>query len=107
SFAYADERAIQTQHGWDCLASHTRTNVCSERFCLRPRAEGRSIARIGNVDHTRIILNAQPDEVFREARACIESARSSPFVLSTACEIPFKAPIENIRALARAAQAGY
>ncbi len=107
SFAYADERAIQTQHGWDCLASHTRTNVCSERFCLRPRAESSAIARIGNVDHTQLILNAQPDEVFREARACIETARSSRFVLSTGCEIPFKAPVENIRALARAAQAGY
>jgi len=107
SFAYADDRAIQAQHDWDCRASHTRTNVCSERFCLRSSAEGSAIARIGNVDHTQIVLNAEPDEVFREARACIESARSSPFVLSTGCEIPFKAPIENIRALARAAQAGY
>jgi uroporphyrinogen-III decarboxylase len=107
SFAYADERAIQSQHGWDCRASHTRTNVCGERFCLRDSAEGSAIARIGNVDHTQILLHAQPDEVFREARACIESARSSRFVLSTGCEIPFKAPVENIRALARAAQAGY
>lgn len=107
SFAFADERAIQTQHGWDCHASHTRTNVCSERFCLHSPAEGDAIARIGNVDHTQIILNASPEEVFREARACIESARSSRFVLSTGCEIPFKAPVENIRALAQAAQAGY
>jgi uroporphyrinogen decarboxylase len=106
SFAYVDERVIQKQHGWDCQSAHTRTNACSERFCLRS-AEGSGIARIGNVDHTRIILNARPDEVFREARACIESAGSSRFVLSTGCEIPFKAPIENIRALARAAQAGY
>jgi len=107
SFAYVDERSIQAQHGWDCHAAHTRTNVCSERFCFRSPTEKSAIARIGNVDHTQIILNAQPDEVFREARACIENARSSPFVLSTGCEIPFKAPIENIRALARAAQAGY
>jgi len=106
SFAYADERVIRAQHGWDCRASHTRTNACGERFCLRAPAEGSAIARIGNVDHTRIVLGARPDEVFREARACIESARSTRFVLSTGCEIPFKAPIENIRALARAAQAG-
>ena len=107
SFAYVDERSIKAQHGWDCHASHTRTNVCSERFCLRPSAEASSIARIGNVDHTQIVLSAKPDEVYREARACIENAGFSPFVLSTGCEIPFKAPIENIRALARAAQAGY
>jgi len=107
SFAYVDERSIQSQHGWDCHAAHTRTNVCRERFCLRPPAEKSAIARIGNVDHTQIVLNAKPDEVFREARACIDNAGSSPFVLSTGCEIPFEAPIENIRALARAAQAGY
>jgi uroporphyrinogen decarboxylase len=107
SFAYVDERAIQTQHDWDCRASHTRTNVCSERFCLRVPTEGSAIARIGNVDHTQIVLNATPDEVFREARACIESAASSRFILSTGCEIPFKAPIENIRALAQAAKAGH
>jgi uroporphyrinogen decarboxylase len=62
---------------------------------------------MGNVDHTQILLNANPDEIFREARACIESARLSRFVLSTGCEIPFNAPIDNIRALARAAQAGH
>ena len=38
SFAYVDERTIQAQHGWDCHAAHTRANVCSERFCLRPSA---------------------------------------------------------------------
>ena len=53
----------------------------------------------------RCALKGEPAD--RPALAYIESARSSPFVLSTACEIPFKAPIENIRALARAAQAGY
>ena len=81
SFAYVDERSIQSQHGWECHAAHTRTNACRERFCLRPSADKSAIARIGNVDHTQIILNAKPDEVFREARACIENAGSSPFVL--------------------------
>ena len=75
------------------------------------------------------MLRATPDEVYREARACIESARPkanaepagadpagvdpalgdpapAPFVLSTGCEIPFKAPVETVRALARAAAAG-
>jgi uroporphyrinogen-III decarboxylase len=107
SFAYVDERAVQLRHAWDCRESHTRTNACLDRFCLRDLANAASIARIGNVDHTRIMLNASPHDVFREARACIESARSTRFVLSTGCEIPFKAPLENIRALARAAQAGY
>ena len=64
------------------------------------------VARIGNVEHTRLIPTGTPDDVLREARACIRSAGSTPFVLSTGCEIPFEAPVENIRALARAARGG-
>jgi uroporphyrinogen-III decarboxylase len=107
SFAYANVRAIQSERDWDCQASHTRTNVCRKRYCLEPAANGRAVAWIGNVDHTQILLNANPEQVFREARACIESARRSRFALSTGCEIPFQAPIENIRALARATRAGH
>lgn len=62
------------------------------------------IAWIGNVDNTRVMLEAGPAQVEREARACIESAEGAPFVLATSCEIPFKAPLENIEALARAAR---
>ncbi len=105
SFAYGDVRAIRAEHGWDCTEAHTHTNACLDRYCLRPRPHGRTVAWIGNVDHSRILLSASPEEVFREARACIESAGCAPFVLSTGCEIPFKAPLENIRALARAAAA--
>lgn len=102
SFAYGDVRTIKAEYNWDCHTAHTSTNVCLDRFCLRPRYTDRPKAWIGNVDHTKVLLRASPEEVFREARACIESARSSNFVLSTGCEIPFKAPLENIQALARA-----
>jgi uroporphyrinogen decarboxylase len=106
SFAYGDVRSIREQHGLDCHATHTLTNACRERFCLSPHRR-RVVGWIGNVDHTRILLEGNPEQVFREARACIESARSAPFVLSTGCEIPFKAPLKNIQALSRAARAGF
>ena len=67
--------------------------------------EGGKLARIGNVDHTQLILNGTPQEVFDAARGVIDRARGAPFVLSTGCEIPFKSPVENIRALAEAARA--
>jgi uroporphyrinogen-III decarboxylase len=105
SFAYGDVRGIERRHGWDCHAAHTSANVCVDRFCLRPSDAGRPVAWIGNVDNTRIMLEASPDQVRREARACIESAEGSPFVLSTSCEIPFTAPRENIEALIAAARA--
>ena len=105
SFSYGDVRSIRDQYGLDCHATHTRTNACRERFCLRP-SPLRSVGWIGNVDHSRILLEADSQAVFREARACIDSARGAPFVLSTGCEIPFTAPQENILALSRAARAG-
>jgi uroporphyrinogen-III decarboxylase len=107
SFAHGDVRAIRAERDWDCHAKHVTPNACLERFCLAPRATGRTPAWVGNVDHSRVLLSARPEQVHREARACIESARSAPFVLSTGCEIPFKAPLENIRALARAARDGF
>jgi uroporphyrinogen-III decarboxylase len=107
SFAYGDVHAIREEHGWDCLSKHTTTNACVDRHCLRPGHFNRPIARIGNVDHSNIVLQASAKEVFTEARAVIESARGGPFCLSTGCEIPFKAPVDNIRALARAARAGF
>ncbi len=107
SFSYGDVRAIEKQHGWDCHTAHASSNACLERFCLFPAEGTRPLAWIGNVDNTKILLSGSPEEVFQEARACIESARSSRFVLSTGCEIPFKAPLQNIRALSRAARAGH
>lgn len=107
SFAHGDVRAIREERGWDCLSKHTAANACLDRHCLRPGHFNRPIARIGNVDHTNIVLHATPEQVFSEARATIESARGGAFCLSTGCEIPFEAPMDNIRALARAAQAGF
>ncbi len=107
SFSYGDVRAIRSAHGIDCHAAHSSTGACRDRVCLRPPAAGRRVAWIGNVDNTRIVSEGSADEVYREARACIDSAPSSSFVLSTGCEIPFKAPLRNILALSRAARDGH
>ena len=107
SFAHGDVRTISQDHGWDCHNAHTKANTCINRFCLQPDQREKPLALIGNVDQTQIILNGTSDEVFRESRASIESARGGPYCLSTGCEIPFKAPLENIQALARAARAGF
>lgn len=75
-----------------------------ERLLQQAADDGRPVASIGRVDNTRTMLEARPDQVEREASACIRSAHGSRFVLSTNCEIPFTAPLENIEALARAAR---
>jgi uroporphyrinogen decarboxylase len=114
SFAHGDVAAIKANHGIDCRLSHATPGACPNRVCLHAESQGQPKARIGNVDHARIVLGATADQVYAEARACIESTRPAPdnptpapFVLSTGCEIPFKASVENIKALARAARAGF
>ena len=96
--AHGDVAAIKQDHGIDCHLAHTNPGACQNRVCLHGEPSAQRLkARMGNV----------------EARACIESTRPTegtnpaPFVLSTGCEIPFKTPVENIKALARAARAGF
>jgi MtaA/CmuA family methyltransferase len=74
-----------------------------------PQAGGRArrMAWIGNVDNTRLMLEGTPEGIYAAARVCIAAAAGAPFVLSTGCEIPFKAPVGNILALARAVRAGF
>lgn len=60
------------------------------------------IARFGTVDNQRLLLEGTPEEVERAVRAEIANASSGGFVLTTSCEIPFAAPIANIRALSAA-----
>lgn len=69
---------------------------------VEPAAGDRGLVAIGMVDHRDLIRTGRPDDVAAAARACIAAAGDRPFVLSTGCEIPFKAPVANIRALAEA-----
>lgn len=59
---------------------------------------------IGMVDHADLMLHGTPDQVRTAALRCIERASGHPFILSTGCEVPFSATIENIAALADAAR---
>lgn len=70
---------------------------------LEPASSDRGFAGIGAVDHSRMIWKGSPDEVCDAAIGCLKKAAGRPFVLSTGCEIPFKAPRLNIQALAAAA----
>lgn len=74
---------------------------------VEPAATERGMAAIGMVGHTKLMVNGNPADVYAAARDCIQRAGGRPFVLSTGCEIPFKAPVDNIAALSRAAHTGF
>jgi uroporphyrinogen decarboxylase len=60
--------------------------------------ERAGVARLGTVDNQRLLLEGTPAQIKQASRAEIAQA-SGGFVSSTSCEIPFAAPLENIRAL--------
>ena len=98
SFALGDGGGLNPLETWDNCKNHRFDD---------PNKAGRQMACIGNVDHSQLVLNGTCEDVFGAARAVIERAQGGPFCLSTGCEIPFKAPIENIQALSKAAWAGF
>ena len=58
----------------------------------------------GNISSTLLSLGT-PDEVEREARNLIDDlAPGGGFILSSGCEVPMDAPLENVKALIKAAR---
>ena len=65
---------------------------------------GDRIALMGGVN-TLSFLNALPEELIEEARACIEgAAQNGGYILGSGCVVPRSAPRENLLALADAAE---
>lgn len=69
-------------------------------------AVGQRVTLFGNVKPTEIMLLGTPEDVWREAKACLKKAGDSPkgYILSLGCGLPMKAPVENIQALFQAAR---
>ncbi|MFD3157820.1 uroporphyrinogen decarboxylase family protein [Haloimpatiens sp. FM7330] len=70
-------------------------NLIGDRVCI-----------VGNVKPVDTMKNGTVEDVMNEARECINKAHDSKkgFILSTGCQIPMGAPIENIQALMNAAK---
>lgn len=63
------------------------------------------IALIGNLDPTEIFLQSTPDQVVEATRSLRESMKDvKNFILSSGCDIPINAPLENIAAFMKAAR---
>jgi len=59
----------------------------------------------GNIDPVSILLRGRPEDVEKCALNCIaEAGQSGGFILSSGCEVPLGAPLENIRTMVTAAQ---
>jgi len=66
---------------------------------------GSQIILMGNLNPTGLLLTGSPTEVEAAAKMCIEQVGlSGQYILSSGCEVPPQAPLENIRAMVSAAE---
>lgn len=67
----------------------------------------KNVAIIGNLDPVTVFWQANPETVERKTRELIEEMRGiDNFILSSGCDIPIEAPLENIHAFMKAGRAG-
>ena len=61
---------------------------------------GSRVALIGNVDPTGVMMLGTVDEVDQAVKVCFQKTADSPkgYMLSTGCDVPFNAPLENLTA---------
>lgn len=69
---------------------------------------GKKVSLQGNIDTTTFLIG-RPKDIFRAANKCFEDIQMgkgslSGFILSSGCEIPYRAKAENIKALVAAAK---
>lgn len=67
---------------------------------------GDRVAFMGNIEPSRVLYQGTPQEVFSECVACLSASAASEggFILGSGCEVPPNAPLENLRAMVRAAR---
>jgi MtaA/CmuA family methyltransferase len=66
---------------------------------------GDRVIIMGNLDPTSLLLNGTPAQVEQAAKESIETVGcDGRYILSSGCEIPPNAPLENIRAMVTAAK---
>lgn len=85
--------------GTDCFEVDHKIDMatCKEKI-------GEKVCLIGNLDPTGVILQGAVQEVECAARLCINAAaKGGGFILGSGCEVPWRTPPENIKAMVRLA----
>ena len=65
---------------------------------------GNEISLVGNINNPQVLLQGTPKDVYKQARYAIEAG---VHIIAPECAIPLTTPLENLRAIVEAAQAGF
>jgi MtaA/CmuA family methyltransferase len=95
----SDRLELFAQTGMD--AYHFEWQVDSKEAVRRI---GDKLSLVGNVNNPRTLLQGTPADVYQQARYAIEAGVN---IIGPECAIPLTTPMENLRAIVEAAQAGY
>jgi MtaA/CmuA family methyltransferase len=95
----SDRLELFAQTGMD--AYHFEWQVDSKEAVRRI---GDKLSLVGNVNNPRALLQGTAADVYQQARYAIEAGVN---IIGPECAIPLTTPIENLRAIVEAAQAGY
>jgi len=92
---------LYVRTGADVIEVDSVVDLARARVIVGDRA-----ALAGNLDTVEVLLRGTPSEVHRAARNCIQAAGpGGRFLLGSACLVPRKTPLENLRAMVEAARA--
>jgi MtaA/CmuA family methyltransferase len=69
----------------------------------KARAMTPDLVLAGNVDPVKTLLMGDPETVNRDALGCLQSAGTDRFILMPGCAVPPRTPVENLRAMVKAA----
>jgi uroporphyrinogen decarboxylase len=86
--------------GADILEIDHKVSLATAR-----RVAGGRVCLMGNLDPAGLLLRGTPGEVAAAASRAIAAAGPLGFILGSGCEVPPRAPLENLRALVAAARA--
>jgi len=91
--------AAIAQSGTDCFEADWQVGLAAAREVF----DGR-VSLKGNL-HTTRLVNARPEEIYREARTVLTQARAAEggFILRSGCALGRDTPPENVEAMVRAA----
>jgi uroporphyrinogen decarboxylase len=90
---------LYAQTGADIIEVDHKVDLALARSIVGDRA-----CVIGNVDPVTVLLQGTPEQVLEASRACLEAGRGGGYVLGSGCVVPRITPLENVRAMVRAAR---
>jgi len=86
--------------GMDCLSVDHLIDIAVAKERI-----GDKLTIMGNVHPIDVVWNGTPNAVMAASKVCIDkAAKGGRYILSTGCEIPRDAPVENIHAMLLAAE---